>query len=214
VDGLRIKKIVPLCAVLILAFSLVMILTMALEAKPDVYVEPDHIPTNGVVYIHVRAYDPPGNDPAVPDDFLYILVHQVVVRYPAGAETEEFMLGTATGPGIGIRIEYSEDIAIPYGTPEAGVPITIKGNTYYWWRTRRNGNPVYPNEKGASTEWSGKYEVDVEGRAYYGSSEQGIRLSKFFDIPDYFLVPEFGLTAVAVSLVAYWVILKKNKLKN
>ncbi|MEM2961163.1 MAG: hypothetical protein QXU67_06115 [Candidatus Bathyarchaeia archaeon] len=213
------RKIISLGVVMLLILSLAMVLAIALEAKPVVYVEPNTIEVNKVVNIHVKAEDPPGDDPSVPNDFLYMDVHQVVVRYPADSYTEEFMLGTISGPGIGsqkIRVEYGEDIAIPFGTPMTGVAITIKGNTYYWWRTRKAGNPVSPNEMGASTEWTGKYEADVEGRAYYGSSEQEIRLRKFFDIPDYFwvTVPEFGLTAAAVSLVAYWAVLRKRKLKN
>jgi hypothetical protein len=120
------------------------------------------------------------------------------------------MLGTAAAPGIGgqkIRIDYGEDVAIPYG-PGVGA-ITIDGNTYYWWRTRKGGNPVSPNERidlvpnPSPTGWSGKYEADVEGVAYYGSNEQDIRLTSFFDIPSNFFVPEFGITVAAISLVAY-----------
>lgn len=206
-----------LCVILVL--PLCMLLASAIEAGPKVYVEPTKIPPNGIVNIHIAAYDPPGDDPKVPNDFLYILVHQVVVRYPSDTETEEYMLGTASAPGITgqkIRVDYGEDIAIPYGP---GVnPITIDGYNYYWWRTRKAGNPVYPNERidlvpnPSPTGWIGEYEADVEGRAYYGTSEQEIRLRKFFDIPSFFEVPEFGLTAAAVSLLAYFALsLRKRK---
>ncbi|MEM2598400.1 MAG: hypothetical protein QW482_01665 [Thermoproteota archaeon] len=216
-NSLESRKMIVLGMVLMLTFSLVVALALALEAKPDVYVEPNSIPTNGIVYIHIRAYDPPGNDPNVPDDFQYILVHKVCVWYPGDmyGHTEEFMLCPEPGDGIPddkrIRIEYGEDIAIPFGTPMTGVPITIKGETYYWWRSQKGGGPVSPNEKGASTEWSGKYMADVEGIACYGDSEEEIRLIAWFDIPYEFFVPEFGLTVTAISLFAYWAILRKRK---
>ncbi len=204
---------------MILVLSVCILLASALEAAPKIYVDPVSIPLNGVTNIHIQAYDPPGNDPKVPDDFLYILVHQVVVRYPASGYTEEYMLGTASAPGIAgqkIRVDYNEDVAIPYGP--GGSPITIDGNTYYWWRTRKGGNPVWPNERvdqvpvPSPTGWLGEYVADVEGRAYYGTSEHEIRLSKYFNIPGRFVVPEFGLTVAAVSLFAYWALyLRKRK---
>jgi hypothetical protein len=214
-------KTVTVATTVILVLFLCVSLSSALEAKARVYVDPTHIPLNGVVNIHIEAYDPPDDDPDVPNDFLYILVHQVVVRYPAGPYTEEYMLGTASDPGISgqkIRIDYGEDIAIPYG-PGVGA-ITIDGNVYYWWRTRKGGNPVWPNERidlvlnPSPTGWSGRYEVNVEGINYYGSSEQDIRLESWFDIPANFEVPELALPISAVATLGFALVLLKLRRKN
>jgi len=207
---------------LIIASSILLILALVVPVyatEPSISVSPSKISTDGTVYIHLATKST--GEP----DFQYYVVHQIKVICPSG---DEYMLGNESHPinmnnappnGLDIRVNDGEDIAIPFGTGVGG-PITIDGKNYYWWRVKKGGNPVVPEERVDNvpspnpTGTSGKYHADVEGWALYGESGQEIRLTAWFDIPIPFEVPEFTLpTLTMLSLVFAGYLLYKRRLK-
>lgn len=203
----------------VFVISLMMTLVMAYTGGPYApVITATNISLNGVTTISIDFT-------GVPADFDHAVIHQIVVSFPAPPQTmtEKYMLGTASAPGIvGDEIVCGKEvITLKYG-PAAGIspyPIDIKGKTYYWWRIRKGGNPVYPNEEISAvpnpgpTSFAGTYEVDVEGISYYNGQSGSFFKAAWFDVPGHFNTPEFGITMAAMSLAGYMIISFKNKKK-
>jgi hypothetical protein len=220
----KLKKKFVLVTVCILLLQLMVIASAYADPahyKASMYIEPTNIPLDGVVNIHLTT------EPHVNPDFSYAIVHQIKVIGPGGeASGDAYMLGNATGPinkynappyGLNIRIDIGDNIAIPFGTGVGG-PITIDGVDYYWWRIRKSGSPVWPNERvdlyptPKPTGTGGQYEADVEGWNFYGvTGEEEYRLRTFFNIPGNFFVPEFALPISVVTALGFALVLLKSR---
>jgi len=208
--------------VIVLGFSILLLqfatLASVYAVKPLISVDPEDIPVDGTTNIHLETTNVGG-----PSDFLYYVVHQVKVICPSG---DEYMLGNNIRPlnkwvpgypnGLDIRVYLGDDKVIPFGTGVGG-PINIDGTDYYWWRTKKAGASVYPNERvdlvptPNPTGTSGLYEVDVEGWALYGTVGEPIRLSSWFNIPTHFEVPELALPIAIVMALGFVLVSFKSR---
>jgi len=178
--------------------------------EPKIYVQPEHIPVNGIVNVHLTIDTTKGPPES---DFLYAIIDQLAVDYPSwdiGPTEHSFMLGTATAGSIAgqpITVHIGDDFVIPFG-PGVGA-IIIDGQEYWWWY---NNEDKRLDDWGQSpTQWKGKYLVDMAGLAYYLQYPGGQQITKvfFFDTWVSFTVPELGI--VMAVLLGYSIISMKKK---